>query len=264
MKAGLRDTVQVCHRRDRLGLGSSWNRYTWGKAASPKPEKENHCTMARKPRLPFECYRCGKRWKTSQALFGHLRHHTYLRQRAQAEAEIGAVPQGAAVKNHSGSTLRERLRPSQGGEADCMRRRPGPLSYESRILLLDVEAALDQLQQDAEHFADWARELIRMNVAGQNAHAQVWEQIHQTLDDYLHDLMPMLALFRLDRGALFRIYNSMRRLKEHWLAQRIRERRFVETEPDGLDPEFRLELREEEAQLTRIVEYLKRLVAGAP
>ena len=214
--------------------------------------------MARKPRLPFECFQCGTRWKSSQALFGHLRQHAYRRQRAQAEAEAGIVPGVAAVKNYSGSTLRKRLRPSQGGEADDMRRRPGPLSYEFRTLLLDVEAEFYQLQQDAEHFADWARELIRMNVAGQNVHAQAWEQMRQVLDDYLRDLIPMLALFRLDRGTLFRIYYSMRRLKEHWLAQRIRERRFVETEPDGLDPEFRLELREEEARLTRIVEYLKR------
>jgi hypothetical protein len=145
-----------------------------------------------------------------------------------------------------------------------MRRRPGPLSYEFRTLLLDVEAAIDQLQQTAEHYADCAQEMVRMNVAGQNAHAQAWEQIRQALDDYLRDLEPMLALFRLDRGAMFRIYNSMRRLKDHWLAQRIGERRFVEMEPDGLDPEFRQTLREEEAQLTRIVEYLKRLVAAAP
>ena len=220
--------------------------------------------MARKPRLPFECFQCGTRWKNAQALFGHLRQHAYRRQRAQAEAEAGIVPGVAAVKNYSGSTLRKRLRPSQGGEADDMRRRPGPLSYEFRTLLLDVEAEFYQLQQDAEHFADWARELIRMNVAGQNVHAQAWEQMRQVLDDYLRDLIPMLALFRLDRGALFRIYYSMRRLKEHWLAQRIRERSFVETEPDGFDPEFRLELREEEARLTRIVEYLKRLVAAAP
>jgi hypothetical protein len=220
--------------------------------------------MARKPRLPYECYQCGTRWRTSQALFGDLRHHTYRRQRAQAEAEVGAVPGVAAAKHRSGSTLSERLRPSQGGEADRMSRRPGPLSYEFRILLLDLEAALDQLHQDAGHFADWAQEMIRMNMAGQNAHAQVWEQMHQALDDYLRDLAPMLALFRLDRGAMFRIYKSMRRLKPQWLAQHISERRFVETEPDGLDPEFRLDLREEEAELTRIVEYLKRLVAAAP
>lgn len=220
--------------------------------------------MARKPRLPFECYRCGKRWRSSQALFGHLRQHALRRQREQAEVEMGGVPVAAAVKNHSGSTLRKRFRPSKGGEVNDMRCRPGPLGYEFRTLLLDVEAALDQLKQTAGHFADWARELTRMNVAGKNAHAQVWGQMHQTLDDYLRDLDPMLALFRLDRGAMFRIYNSMRRLKEHWLAQRIGERRFVETEPDGLDQAFRLALREEEANLTRIVEYLKRLVAAAP
>ena len=129
-----------------------------------------------------------------------------------------------------------------------MRRRPGPLGYEFRKLLLDVEAAIDQLHQDAGHFADWARELTRMNVAGQNAHAQqVWEQTQQVLDDYLCGLGHMQALFQLDRGAMFQIYNSMRRLKESGLTQRMHERRFVETEPDGLDPEFRLELREEEA-----------------
>jgi hypothetical protein len=220
--------------------------------------------MARKPRLPWECYQCGRRWKTSQALFGHLRQHAYRRQRVEAEAELGAVPVVSAEKNNSSLTLSKRLRQSQGGEADGMRRRPGPLSYEFRTLLLDVEAALDQLKQTAGHFADWAREQTRMNVAGQHSHAQIWEQIHQTLDDYLRILDPMLALFRLDRGALFRIYNSMRRLKEHWLAQRIGERRFVETEPDGLDPAFRVALLDEEAQLTRIVEYLKRLVAAAP
>ena len=145
-----------------------------------------------------------------------------------------------------------------------MRRRPGPLSYESRILLLDVEAAIDQLHQTAGHFAYWAQELTRMNVTGQYAHAQAWEQMRQALDDCLRDLEQMLALFRLDRGAMFRIYNSMRRLKARWLTQRISERRFVETEPDGLDPEFRLALREEEAEFTHLIDQLKRLVAAAP
>lgn len=56
----------------------------------------------------------------------------------------------------------------------------------------------------------------------------------------------------------------MRRLKACWLAQRIGERRLVETEPDGLDPEFRLALREEEAEFTRLIDQFKRLVAAAP
>ena len=220
--------------------------------------------MARKRRLPFDYFMCGRRFKNAQAVRGHRRHFRYPRLRREAEAEVGTLPRFAAVNNHSGSTLSERLCPSQGGEKDGMRRRPGPLSYDSRILLLDLEAALDQLKQTAGHFADWARELTRMNVAGQNANAQVWEQMHQALDEYLRDLDPMLALFRLNRGTMLRIYNSMRGVKQSWLAQRIGERRFIEAEPDGLDPAFRLELREEEAQLTRIVEYLKRLVAAAP
>src|SRR5262249_30181307 len=175
--------------------------------------------MARKPRLSWDCYKCGKRWKSSQALFGHLRQHALRRQREEAEAEGGRMPVNAAVRKHSGSTLRKWSHPPQDGEAEYMRRRPGPLSYEFRMLLLDVEAALDELKLTAEHFAYCAWELTRMNVVGENVHAQVWEQIRQTLDDYLRDLELMLALFRLDRVVISRIYKSMRRLKEHWLAQ---------------------------------------------
>src|SRR5713101_3248445 len=99
-----------------------------GNGRLTKTKEEDHYIMARKPRLPYECYQCGKRWNSSQALFGQLRGHTYRRQRAEAKGEVGAVPRVAAAKHRSGSTLNERLRPSQGGEADRMRRRPGPLS----------------------------------------------------------------------------------------------------------------------------------------
>ena len=75
---------------------------------------------------------------------------------------------------------------------------------------------------------------------------------------------PMLPSFQVDRGTIYLIYTTMRRLKARWLAQRIGERRLVETEPDGLDQEFRLALREEEAEFTRLIDQFKRLVAAAP
>jgi len=130
--------------------------------------------------------------------------------------------------------------------------------------LLEVHAAIEQLYQDAGHFAFWAHELIRMNMWGYDKHAQVWAQIYQEIDDCLRELNPMLPSFQVDRGTIHLIYTTMRRLKARWLAQRIGERRLVETEPDGLDPEFRLVLREEEAEFTRLIDQFKRLVAAAP
>jgi hypothetical protein len=130
---------------------------------------------------------------------------------------------------------------------------PGPL---------EVQAVIEQLHQDAGHFAFWAFELTRMNVQGHDKHATAWVQIYQEIDDCLRALDPMLPSFQVDRGPIHQIYTTMRRLKPRWLTQRIGERRFVKTEPDGLDPEFRLALHEEEAQLTQIVEQLKRETAG--
>ena len=220
--------------------------------------------MARKRRLPFDCFACGKCFQSAQAVRGHRRHCRDARLTRQAQAEAVAQPGTPATQPTGEPTSRERLRISQSGEADCSRRRPGPLSYEFRILLLDVEDAIHQLHGTAEHFAYCAEVLARMNVAGLDARAQAWEEVRQVLDNYLRDLEPMLAVFRLDRGALARIYHSMRRLTERWRIQRMAGYRFVETEPDGLDPETRKMLHEDEVRLSRIVEYLKRLVAAAP
>ena len=220
--------------------------------------------MARKRRLPFDCFACGKCFKSAQAVRGHCRHCRDARLTRQAQAEAAALPGTPATQRSNDTIARERLRSSQSGEADCSRRRPGPLSYDFKIVLLDAEDAIHQLHGTAEHFAYCAEVLARMNAAGMDARAQAWEEIRQVLDNYLRDLEPMLALFRLDRGALARIYNSMRRLKERWLIQRMAGYRFVETEPDGLDLETRKMLHEDEARLTRIIELLKRLVAAAP
>lgn len=145
-----------------------------------------------------------------------------------------------------------------------MRRRPGPLSYETKLLLLEVQAAIEQLQQDAREFAIMANEFARMNVAGQYEQAQDWARMFLALDDCVRELDPMVPSFQVDRGTMHQIYKSMRRLKELWLTQRIRGCRFVEMEPDGVDAESRQMLRDEEARLTRIVEHLQHLVAAAP
>jgi len=84
---------------------------------------------------------------------------------------------------------------------------------ETRLLLLEVQDALEGLQQAAGQFAVMANGLERMNVAGQKEKARFWIQAYQEIDDCLRDLDPMLPLFQLDRGAMFRIYHAMRKLK---------------------------------------------------
>lgn len=218
--------------------------------------------MAQKHRLPFGCFACGKRFKNAQAVRGHCRHCRDARLNRQAEA--GGEPGAAVAQYRSGLPLSDARRSAQGGNADPMRRRPGPLSHESKLLLLDAQDAIEQLQEDAGQFAVMTHEFARMSVPGYHEHAQAWAQIYQQIDDALRELDQMVPLFQLNQGAMFQIYNTMRRVKTRWRAQRIGERRIVETEPDGLDPAFRLALRDDDAQITRIIEHLKRLVAAAP
>ncbi len=219
--------------------------------------------MARKSRLPFECFQCGTRWKNAQALFGHLRH-PHRRQHAQAEADGGVEPGAPTAQRSSASTTRGRPQSVPGGDADRIRRRPGPLSYETKLLLLQVQAAIEQLRQDAREFASMANEFARMNVEGYHEQAQDWARMSLALDDCVRELDPMVPSFQVNRGTIHQIYRSMRRLKELWLTQLIRACRFVEMEPDGVDAESRQMLRDEEARFTRIVELLQHLVAAAP
>lgn len=190
----------------------------------------------------YDCFACGKRFKNPQAVRGHRRHCRYPRLKREAEAQAASQP----------------VPDTRVGK------RPGPLSQEAKLLSLDAWEGLEQLQRTARHFRMVASSMAAMNVAGECERAKEWADIDRVLDDCLRDLDPMLPVFRLDRGVLFGMYNIIRTLKERWRAQRIGERRFVETEPDGLDPEFRLALREEEAEFTRLIDQLKRLVVAAP
>jgi len=134
---------------------------------------------------------------------------------------------------------------------------------EAKLLLLEVQDALEGLQHTAGQFAFMANELVRMNVVGEEKKANFWAGVYQDIDDCLRDLDPMLPLFQLDRMALFQIYNRMRTLRYRWLAQRACAGPLVETE-DGLDPETRRILRDGETHFVYILDHLRRLVAVAP
>ena len=198
--------------------------------------------MARKSRLPYDCFACGKRFKNAQAVRGHRRHCRYPRLKRQAEAQAAAQP----------------------GTATRIGKRPGPLSQEAKLLSLDAWEGLEQLHRTARHFRTVASSMAAMNVEREFERAKEWAEIYRVLDDCLRDFDPMLPSFRLDRGVLFGIYTSMRHLKERWIEQRVSSFFRPALEPDGLDEATRTMLREEEAEFTRLIDQLKRLVVAAP
>jgi len=198
--------------------------------------------MARKSRLPYDCFACGKCFKSAQAVRGHRRHCRYPRLKREAESQAGAQP----------------LPATRFGK------RPGPLSQEAKLLALDAWEGLEQLHRTARHFRTVASSMAAMNVAGEFERAKEWTDIDRILDDSLRDFDPMLPSFRLDRGVLFGIYTSMRHIKERWIDQRVSSFFRPDLEPDGLDEATRTMLREEEAEFIRLIDQLKRLVAAAP
>jgi hypothetical protein len=103
-----------------------------------------------------------------------------------------------------------------------------------------------------------------MNVTLELEQAKEWADIYRVLDDSLRDFDPMLPSFRLDRGVLFGMYTILRHLKERWIEQRVCSFFRPALEPDGLDETTRTMLREEEAEFTRLIDQLKRLVVAAP
>src|SRR5690349_21023932 len=100
----------------------------------------------------WRCHACKKRFTNPQAVRGHQLHCRVRRLQRQAEAQPGWQP---------ATSLR-------GGK------RPGPLSMEAKLLLLEVQDALEGLQQTAGQFAFMANELARMNVVGEEKKANFW------------------------------------------------------------------------------------------
>lgn len=198
--------------------------------------------MARKSRLPYECYSCGKRFRSAQAVRGHRRHCRYPRLKRQAEAQAAAQP---ALATRFG-------------------KRPGPLNQEAKQVALAACEGLEQLQRTARHFRTVASFMAAMNDEREFERAKRWAKIYQILDDCLRDFDPMLPSFRLERGALFGIYKVVRHVKELWLKERVSSFFCSALEPDGLDEATRAMLREEEAEFTRLIDQLKGLVVAAP
>jgi hypothetical protein len=112
--------------------------------------------------------------------------------------------------------------------------------------------------------SDHGVHLVQDECRGPIDQAKAWVEIYQVLDDCHRDLESMLPLFHLDRGVLFGIYQALRMLKKRWIEQRLSVLHRPALEPDGLTEENRILLREEEAQLTRLIDQFKRLVAAAP
>ena len=198
--------------------------------------------MARKRRLPYECFTCGQRFKNAQAVRGHRRHCRYPRLKRQAEAQAADQPEPATRFG----------------------KRPGPLSQEGKLLALDAWEGLEQLQRVAQRIGTVANIMADMNVGGQYERAMEWAKIYWVLDDCLRDFDPMLPSFRLDRGVLFGTYTGMRHLKERWIKERVSSFFRPDLEPDGLDEATRSMLLDEEAKFVRLIDQLKRLVVAAP
>jgi hypothetical protein len=151
--------------------------------------------MARKRRLPFDCFTCGKRFENAQAVRGHRRHCRYPRL--------------------SGSLCLSL--PLQPGTATRVGKRPGPLSQEAKLLTFDTWEGLEELQRTARHFRTVASSMAAINVEREFERAKEWAEIYRVLDDCRRDFDPMLPSFRLDRGVLFGIYVIIRHLNERWI-----------------------------------------------
>jgi hypothetical protein len=205
-----------------------------------KAQRRKRAPRAKKKRF-WRCNSCNKRYDNPQAVRGHQLHCRTRRLKQQAEAEP-----------------RSRLATSSR-----VGKRPGPLSMEAKLLLLEVQDALEGLRKTAGQFSFMANELARMNVRGEDEKAHFWARVYQDIDDGLRDLDPMLPLFQLDRMAMFKIYNTLRNIKSSWLDERAHTTRLAETE-DGLDPETRPAFHQEETRFVYILDHLRRLIAAAP
>src|SRR5688572_16478750 len=132
-----------------------------------KAKRPNRASRARNKRF-WRCHSCKKRFKNPQAVRGHQLHCRVRRLQRQAEAE----PQSQLLTS-------------------CrVGKRPGPLSMEAKLLLLEVQDALEGLQKTAGQFSFMANELARMNVAAEDEKAQFWARVYQDIDDCLRDLDP--------------------------------------------------------------------------
>ena len=197
--------------------------------------------MARKRRLMYACELCRKRFETEQAKWGHTPHCAArkLSQQPATQAKPEAHASPAVLSD----------------------RRPGPDSQEMKLLLLDTNEGITQLERDAGDHAFWTQWIARTDPT----HAQgkttpeAWVMIYQNLGDVTRDLDLMKGRLRLDRSLLFNIYHRMLAIQDAWLeCQRRDFSRGGELTPQGEEV-----LREERALFADLMLRVKKMLVAA-
>jgi hypothetical protein len=198
--------------------------------------------MATKRRLKHACESCQKRFPTPQAKWGHY----------------PSCP-GRKLSLHPATQAKAEVTPSPF--LDCEPRRPGPDSQDMKLLLLDVNEDIIQLERDAGDHAFWAQWLARTaptHTEG-NTTPEQWMLIHHDLGDVTRDLDLMVGPLRLDRSLLFTVYHRMQTIQGAWLeCQRRDFSRGGEVTPQGEEV-----LREERAFFADLMLKIKRMLVAA-
>jgi hypothetical protein len=130
-----------------------------------------------------------------------------------------------------------------------------------KLLLLDTNEGITQLERDAGDHAFWAQWIARTDPT----HAQgkttpeEWVMIYQNLGDVTRDLDLMKGRLRLDRSLLFNIYHRMLAIQDAWLeCQRRDFSRGGELTPEGEEV-----LREEQALFADLMLRVKKMLVAA-
>lgn len=190
----------------------------------------------------YECDYCETPFKTAQGVRGHLRHCEYRRLKQQTAKQIEAEPASTSRPTHLGT-------------------RPGPDSYESRMLLLETPELIQQLHRDALDLAGMAYLLAKGNVAGEYEKAKEWLLLSEALDNVERDFDRMVGCLRLDRSLLFPIYHQLRPLRDTWMYYRTRHLKpALEGEKE---PEISGDVREEEAMWATIMTNVKKMLVAS-
>jgi len=162
------------------------------------------------PRKPFECSSCFRRFKNSQALFGHLRHcERHRRLKAEAKAEVGNQPPGQFRPREGQSRLDVQADAKPPGG------RFGRDSQDNLLLLLDVHELLPELKHMCLERARIAR--LLGSVKPGLTSVEEWIGLYWIIDVCEREHEQMVMRLRLDRMILFRIYQQMLEVKTRWI-----------------------------------------------
>jgi hypothetical protein len=158
----------------------------------------------------FDCSSCGRRFKNSQALFGHLRQCQYHRLKRQAKAKAENPPPGKLQPKQNGSK-----RFVERNESEPLNGRYSRDSQENLLLLLDVYEVLPELKRKCLDYAAIGR--LLGSVKTEMTPAEEWVSLYWIIDECERDYEQMVMRFRLDRMILFQFYRQMLVVKKCWL-----------------------------------------------